>query len=255
MTNKPYESRSQTHDSERSISLFPAFFILGLFIAAGLAGMGYFVFDAILKFKAADRVITVKGLAEQEVDADLLIWPVSFINVNNDLNELQQKIAADKIAIREHLVKSGLRNEEITDLQPVITDYQAQSYMATTDKQPLHRYMSQSVITIRTNQVALAMRIMETIDELFKKGIVLNKNYEQQPEFLFMGLNKIKPEMISKAIHVARETAEQFAKDSNSKIGAIKGAKQGFFEITNRDMNTPHIKNVRVVINVDYLIE
>lgn len=251
--SKPYESRSRA--GEANISLFPSFFILGLFLAAGLAGMGYFLSEAILKFKTADRIITVKGLAEQEVDADLVIWPISFTNVNNDLNEIQQKIAADKIAIREHLVKSGLKNEEITDLQPVITDYQAQSYMATTDKQPLYRYMSQSVITIRTNQVALAMRIMETIDELFKKGIVLNKNYELQPEFLFMGLNKIKPEMISKAIHVARETAEQFAKDSNSSVGAIKGARQGFFEITNRDINTPHKKNVRVVINVDYLIE
>lgn len=246
-----YESRSSMRQSNSSN--FAAFFILGIFIAVGLSALGFFIGDALLKFKAADRVVSVKGLAEMEVEADLVILPISYINVNNDLNELQQKINQDKVALREFLVKNGLKNEEITDHQPAITDYQAGFVGG--DKPPMYRYMAQSVITVRTNQVALAMRIMENLDELIKKGVVINKNYEQQPEFLFTGLNKIKPEMISKAISVARETAEQFAKDSNSKVGAIKSARQGFFEITNRDINTPHIKNVRVVITVDYIIE
>ena len=51
------------------------------------------------------------------------------------------------------------------------------------------------------------------------------------------------------------ETAEKFAADSHSKLGKIKRATQGQFSITERDSNTPYMKNVRVVTNVDYYLK
>ena len=49
--------------------------------------------------------------------------------------------------------------------------------------------------------------------------------------------------------------AEKFAADSESKLGKIQTAHQGVFSITDRDMYTPHIKNVRVVTSVNYYLE
>ena len=72
--------------------------------------------------------------------------------------------------------------------------------------------------------------------------------------FSYNGLNDIKPEMIEEATANAREAAQKFAKDSDSRLGKIKTATQGQFTITDRDSNTPYIKNVRVVTNVVYYL-
>ena len=61
--------------------------------------------------------------------------------------------------------------------------------------------------------------------------------------------------MIEEATKNAREVAEKFAKDSDSRVGKIKSAKQGVFSITDRDQNTPFVKNVRVVTTIDYFIK
>ena len=61
--------------------------------------------------------------------------------------------------------------------------------------------------------------------------------------------------MIEEATISAREAALKFAKDSQSTLGKIKKATQGQFSITNRDENTPHIKNVRVVSTIEYYLE
>ena len=61
--------------------------------------------------------------------------------------------------------------------------------------------------------------------------------------------------MIEEATKNAREVAEKFALDSNSKVGKIKTARQGLFTITDRDQNSPQIKIVRVVSSIDYFLE
>jgi hypothetical protein len=80
-------------------------------------------------------------------------------------------------------------------------------------------------------------------------NIVYNVSYE------FTGLNDIKPEMIEEATKNAREVAEKFATDSNSKLGKIRNASQGQFSISDRDANTPYIKKVRVVTTVNYYLK
>ena len=95
---------------------------------------------------------------------------------------------------------------------------------------------------------------MEKSGELVTKGIALSENWENRTEFLFTGLNKIKPEMIREATINAREAAETFAEDSGSKIGKIRKATQGFFSISDRDANSPDRKVVRVVTTLEYYL-
>ena len=88
--------------------------------------------------------------------------------------------------------------------------------------------------------------------ELLNQGIAfanLSINYT------YTDLNKIKPEMIVEATKNAREAAEQFAKDSESVLGKIKTATQGYFSIEDSDPSTPYVKNIRVVTNVTYYLE
>jgi len=82
---------------------------------------------------------------------------------------------------------------------------------------------------------------MEKSDQLVQSGVALGGDeYTGRAEFLFRGINKIKPDMIEEATVNARKAAEKFAADSNSKVGAIRRATQGTFEVNDRDSSSPH---------------
>ena len=74
-------------------------------------------------------------------------------------------------------------------------------------------------------------------------------------EYIFTGLNDLKPSMIEEATKNAREVAEKFARDSDASVGKIRTARQGLFTINDRDENTPQIKTVRVVTTIDFQSE
>jgi hypothetical protein len=65
-------------------------------------------------------------------------------------------------------------------------------------------------------------------------------------------LNQIKPAMIEEATKNARIAAEQFSRDSQTTLGKLKSAAQGWFQVENRDAATPERKLVRVVVDVEY---
>jgi uncharacterized protein len=227
--------------------------ILGLCIGIGLALAGWFVGDALYQARASQRLVTVKGLAERQVKADLAIWPINFLRTGNDLNQLQGRLDADRKKIKTFLSLLGFSPAELGESPPRITDYYAQGYNG--NNLPPHRYKAEASVTLSTSKVVKAKKAMEQSGELVKDGIVLAQDYGRGVEFLFTGLNKIKPSMIAQATKNARAAAEQFARDSGSQVGSIKSARQGLFSIRNRDMNTPDKKIVRVVTTVQYFLD
>jgi len=230
----------------------PAALILGLFLAIGMVGSAWLVSQALYAAKATERFVTVKGFAEQERPADLVIWPIAYSAIGDDLAEIQRRLDVDKQKISNFLQSRGFSNSEISTSIPQITDYQAQGYSQ--HNGPRHRYSAQTILTLRSNKVSETKQAMQASDELVKSGVALMRNYEATPEFLFTKLNDIKPEMIAAATKNAREAAEQFAEDSGSTVGAIKNARQGFFSINDRDRYSPEQKVVRVVTTIQYYL-
>ncbi|MBQ3555185.1 MAG: SIMPL domain-containing protein, partial [Bacteroidales bacterium] len=151
------------------------------------------------------------------------------------------------------LKDNGIDESEIIIAAPEIVDLQAERYG---NQNYLYRYNVTSIITVTSNKVNLVTKLMLKQADLIKKGVaIIVGNYQYQPTFTFTGLNDIKPQMIEEATINARTTAEKFAADSQSKLGKIKTANQGQFTISDRDNNTPQIKEVRVVTSVTYFLE
>lgn len=225
--------------------------VLGLLLAAGLAGLGYFLADALQSIRGAERTVQVKGLAEREVPADLALWSVSFVTTGDTLDALHKQLEKDAASVMKYLADQGFADEEVVRAAPEITDRQAQNYNSSV-RGP--RYQAQSVMLVRTPKVDAVRAAQQNADELVGRGVTLNRNYEYPTEYLFTALNDIKPEMIAQATRSAREAAEQFASDSGSAVGAIKQARQGYFSIEDRDRLSPHIKRIRVVTTVDYFL-
>jgi hypothetical protein len=117
-----------------------------------------------------------------------------------------------------------------------------------------YAYIVTSVVTVCTDKVDTIISLQAQQGELLQHGIALASGWEFPTIYTFTKLNEIKPSMIEIATKNARETAERFAADSDSRLGKIKRATQGQFTITDRDSNTPYMKNVRVVTSVDYYL-
>lgn len=206
----------------------------------------------VKEFRAGERSVVVKGLSEKEVAADVMILPLKFRLANNDLHALYTEAERSSKKIVEFLEKMGFNQDEITIGSPNIIDKLSNEYG--NDGKVTYRYSGSGEVILYTKQVMLGREIFGRITELGQEGIAININ-AYDVEYSYTQLNAIKPQMIEESTLNARESALKFAKDSNSKLGKIKHAIQGQFSIANRDQNTPHIKNIRVVSTIEYYLE
>ena len=227
--------------------------IIGLSLVVGLFLLGYTLGESILEYKSLDRTVIVKGLAEKEVDANIVIWPISYIRASNNLSKLYESLDKDTQAIINFLDKNGFNNKEISISAPAVTDKIAQNYGGA--NQIKFRYSAVQTLTLYTSHINKARKSMTNITSLGKAGITFRANtYENKTQYIYTKLNDIKPSMIKEATKNARVSAQTFANDSQSSLGKIKSARQGQFSIYSRDNNTPYIKKVRVVSTVEYYL-
>ncbi len=229
--------------------------IEALILAAGLLVLGLFIYLGLSTFAARDRVVSVRGLAEREVKADHVIWPLVYKTTGNDLQSLNADIDRAGREITRFLTAGGIPQADISLSAPQIFDRRADNYTASSST-GLDRYNVTLIVTVSTDKVDLVRNLMSRSGELLNQGIgIAAGDYGSQVQYKFNGLNKIKPQMIQEATKNARQAAEKFANDSESRLGKIKDATQGLFTIEDRDQYTPYIKNVRVVTSVDFYLD
>ena len=196
-------------------------FYSGLFIMVGLVVLGMMMPRAVEKYRSYDRTVNVKGLCEKEVKADKVIWPVVYRVMANDIQSVYDQTDGNNAAIIAFLKSGGISDSEITVSVPEISDKYASEY-GSNDR--TFRYIAKNVITVCTSDVDEVLALMSRQSELLKKGIVTagGNQWENPVEFKYEGLNGIKPEMIEEATRNAREAAQKFAKDSDSRLGKLK---------------------------------
>ena len=227
-------------------------------IAASVIGfaiivLGFALRSGIVAFKDMDRSVTVKGLAEREVKADKVTWPLMYKELGNDPAEMYDLLTQKNKKVLAFLKSAGIKESDISVNPPVISDRQADNY---SNEIMNYRYKATSVITVTSTEVDKVRTLMRRQSELMKQGIALvSEEYgSNSVVYEFTGLNKVKPDMIEEATKNARKTAQKFADDSGSSLGEIRNAQQGQFSIEDRDANTPYIKRLRVVNTVEYSI-
>ena len=235
--------------------------IAALIIAVGIALGGLFAGAGLARARAADRYVTVKGVAEREVQADLALWPLRVAATDNDLAAAQATVQRSFERIRAFLRRNGIDSTQ-TELQEVqVTDNFAQSYRPRGEI--AMRFIVRQTLMVRTTQPATVLATSQRMGELVSAGVVLSSEEYGGggPTFLFTKLNDVKPAMIAEATANAREAAEQFAKDSRTSLRGIRQASQGVFIILPRDQ-APGIaeqgqinKIVRVVSTVEYFLK
>ena len=225
--------------------------VTGLAIMTGLIVMGMFIMKGLRSIADRDQYVTVKGLAEREVLADKVVWPLPFKCVSNDMQQLYNEIEKNNNIVVGFLKDGGITEDEIIISAPAVTDRLAQSYIPDNIK---FRYQAEAVITVTSSQVEKVIDLMKKQVNLMKQGVIISNEYNYNISFEYTSLNDIKPEMVEEATRNARAVAQKFAEDSGSNLGKIRQATQGQFSISS-DETTPQIKNIRVVTTVKYALE
>lgn len=227
--------------------------IEALIISVGIILLGVMIKNGIDNFVDKERVVSVKGLAEMEVPANKVVWPLMYKDIGNDPALLYTNMVQKNNAIVQFLKKNGITDNEISIAPPEVIDMQAERYG---DRNINYRYNATSVITVTSLNVDKVRKLMSEQAELLRQGIAISGgDYRYSVSYEFTGLNDIKPQMIEEATKNARAAAEKFAKDSDSSLGKIRNASQGQFSISDRDANTPYIKSIRVVTTVNYYLK
>ena len=219
--------------------------------AFGMVAGGYLLGDGLLRAKNADRAVTVRGLAERDVTADLATWTISYSASSTNLAQAQAKAKSDTDAIGAFFDDLGFPDDA---LQP--TGANVSSY--TNDG--ITTYTVRQRIALRTEDIERAQKAVARQFDLVGRGVFLEEGSGMS--YSFTRLNDIKPEMVAEATRDARNAAQQFAEDSGAQVGAIKTATQGYFSIEARDGNSggwgqsdsPY-KKVRVVTTVNFSLD
>jgi len=187
------------------------------------------------------------------VPADVVIWPLTYQLAGNDLAELSESIAETNATVLRFLAENRIEPADVSTAAPNVIDRHAQAWGETASIE--YRYIATATVTVYSKDVEGVRQAMANAIELGKNGIALGgEQFGNQVQYLFTGLNDIKPEMIEESTFNARVVAEKFAADSESTLGKIRTASQGQFSISDRDSTTPHVKNVRVVSTVEYYL-
>jgi hypothetical protein len=231
-------------------------FVLGLSIALN----GWFIGHGFLEGRKGDRYVTVKGVSERSVKADLALWPIRFVATGNELSTVQADIEQAGENVVKFLAEQGIPGQEIELQNLKVTDLYAQAYRSGPVE---NRFIITQTLMVRSHNVDRIAGASQRQAELVDAGVVLDGNSGPGgagPFYLFTRLSEFKPDMIAEATRNARAAATQFAADSESLIGGIRRANQGLFQILPQN-NPPGVieqnqirKTLRVVSTIEYLL-
>lgn len=235
--------------------LAAALVAVGLAVAGWCVGRGF-----VLGRTAADRYVTVKGVAERDVEADIALWTIRFVATDDELARAQAVLEQAESSVLEFLGRHGIPRERARIQALDVNDQLANPYRS---GPYTSRFILTETLIVRSDMPEKVEQAAQAVGELVAAGVVLSGEggYGVGPTYLFKSLSESKPEMIAEATANAREAARQFARDSGGRLGGIRRANQGVFVVLPRDQ-APGIseegqrqKTLRVVSTIDYYLE
>jgi hypothetical protein len=241
---------SEGSQGNRNIILIAAA-VLGIAIIAG----GYLLGDGLRRARMADRAVTMRGLAERNVTADLATWTINFGVQGTDLANVQTEVDRDAATVREFFRRAGFPANVVTDGGGSVNsnyDNDRQANVFTINRR----------LQFRSTDVMRARAAYARQFDLIRAGVPLQEGSNMV--YSFTRLNSVKPAMIHESTLDARRGAEQFASDSGTTVGGIRSATQGYFSIGARDGDASEeggggagdspFQKVRVVTTIEFYL-
>ena len=229
--------------------------IAAVMVAAGLAAAGFFVSMGLERFRMSDRSVTVKGLAEKDVESDFAIWTLAFRRAGADFNGVQQALVRDREKVLAFLKERGFSTDEVQAKPLQVQDLLAREYAQ--GNVPF-RFNGTGQVLVKTGRVGSVEKAALALDPLIQAGVQLDSEGQAGgPRYQLRGFNDAKAPLLAEATRNARDQAEKFAAQAGARLGPLKSANQGVIRITGDDGNdfddgSSRGKRLRVVSTFEY---
>lgn len=226
-------------------------------VGAGLALAGLFVSGGLERFRMADRSISVKGLAEKDVESDFVVWTLSFRRAGAEFASVQQALQGDRDKVLEFLKARGFTDAEVEARPMLVQDLLARDYAQ--GNVPL-RFNGTGQVLVKSDRVKEVEKAALAVDPLIQGGLQLGGEGEggaAGPRYQLRGFNDVKAPLLAEATRNAKDQAEKFAAEAGARLGPLKSANQGAIRITGDDGNDfddgrSRVKRLRVVSSFEY---
>ena len=235
--------------------------ILSLSLLLGLFLLGFFIFQGLKTFSDKDRVVNVKGLAEMDMKATSATIALTFSLSGDDFQNIFKQTENKKSAIIDYLTSIGYNQNDITIGNLDVTDRQKYYETRMQNGEPVQvkidRYTVGQSLTVKAKDVETIENKANQINlDLVTKDLTSNI----KTNYSFPELNSIKPQLIAESTKNARIAGQQFADDSQAKLGKIKTASQGQISLSESYQSSEgggkqKIQKARVVSEIVFFLE
>jgi len=201
---------------------------LGITLAIGLIVSSIIIANTVKTVKLANQTITVKGYAEKRIRSDFIAWKGSFNTRATQITEAYKSISRDLAIVEEYLTSQGITRDQI-----IVSSINTRTIPKLNERgiptDEVASYELTQQIEIQSNEVDKVASIARQSTELINKGILFNSN---PPQYFYTKLSDLKIEMVASATRDARQRADQLAINSGCRVGSLRSASMGVFQIT-----------------------
>ncbi|MCX5715487.1 MAG: SIMPL domain-containing protein [Candidatus Omnitrophica bacterium] len=236
--------------------------VLGVCIAVATIVSSVILSGGFLKvMKFTRENINVTGSATKEIKSDYIVWKATFSRREPDMAAAYKKIKEDLEKAKQYLVSKGVNEKEVIISQITTTTIYKKNEKGN-DTNDIQGYRLFQGIEIRSNDVDKIDRVSRESTELIDQGVEFESD---APQYFYTKIDQLKIEMLALATANAKERAQSMVRAAGNKIGLMRSARMGVFQITpvtstdvsdyGENDTTSLDKKVMAVVSVSFAIE
>lgn len=203
--------------------------ILGVCIAGATIISALILTKGLMQIKKfSNEVISVTGSAEKKIISDYIVWRSEFSRKQPTLKASYAKLQDDLKKVKDYLIGKGVKKEEVV-VAPVETTIVYKKSEKGNDTNEIEGYLLRQSLEVRSFDVDKVDKISRQSTEIIDQDIPF---ISFAPEYFCTKLSELKLELLSQATENAKERAQQMTRATGNKIGLMRSARMGVFQIT-----------------------
>ncbi len=199
-----------------------------LIFALGLMGAAWILGSSAIRIADSRATITVTGSARQQIRSDLVVWRGMFSAQSTSLQTAYADLSANAMKVKAYLASMGVSDGAAT-IQSIQTRTFHQLGPNGMESSTVTGYRLSQMVEVRSSDVARITSLSRESTDLIRQGVPFESF---PPDYLYTKLADLKVEMLARATKDAKARGVEMARNSGSRIGRLRSARMGVFQIT-----------------------
>jgi hypothetical protein len=203
--------------------------IPALLLTLGMLGSAFIIGASAVRIANSRATITVTGSAKQQIRSDMVVWRGAFHAQSPQMQAAYTELKASNARVHDYLIGKGIPASQLVFSAISTQNLYQSSRERGVESSTIIGYRLSQTVEVRSQEVDKITGISRESTELIQQGVAFES---YPPEYLYTKLADLKVEMVAKATRDAKSRAEEMAKNSGSRIGRLRSARMGVFQIT-----------------------